>query len=100
MRRRKVDHFAVAAACRANPGVWQPVGEYNSTQSADAGASYIRTAYTKVPAQRSAYSPAGSFETRQTLTEFGAQVETRFVGGSDDAWADALAALDGAAVTA
>lgn len=93
MRRRKVDHFAVAAVCRANPGVWQPVGEYNSMQSADAGANYIRTAYTKVPTQRSAYSPAGSFETRQTLTEYGARVEARYVGGNDDAWVDTLAGL-------
>lgn len=97
MRRRKVDHFAVAAVCRANPGVWQPVGEYNSSQSAEGAGDYIRTAYAKTPSQRSAYSPAGSFEARHTLTEFGARVEARYVGGSDDtAWADAVAALSGA----
>lgn len=97
MRRRKVDHFAVAAACRATPGVWQPVGEYNSSQSAEGAGDYIRKAYTKKSAQRSAYSPAGSFETRWALTEFGAQVEARYVGVSADAaWADAVGALAGA----
>jgi hypothetical protein len=96
MRRRKVDHFAVAAACRENPGVWQPVGEYNSSQSAEGAGDYIRKAYTKKLSQRSAYSPAGSFESRHTLTEYGARVEARYVGGNDDAWADALAGLNAA----
>lgn len=95
MRRHKVDHFAVAAACRANPGIWQPVGEYNSSQSAEGAGDYIRKAYTKKLSQRSAYSPAGSFESRHTLTEYGAWVEARYVGGND-AWADALAGLSGA----
>lgn len=96
-RRSHVNHFAVAAACRANPGVWQPVGEYNSSQSAEGAADYIRRAYAKTPAQRSAYSPAGSFETRHALTEFGARVEARYVGVTDDLlWADALTAIGGA----
>lgn len=96
MRRHKVDHFAVAAECRANPGVWQPVGEYNSSQSAEGAGDYIRNAYVKKVSQRSAYSPAGSFEARHVLTEFGALVEARYVGASDDvAWADALSALIG-----
>lgn len=99
-RRNRIDHFAVAAACRATPGVWQPVGEYNSTQSAEGAASYIRSAYIKTSTQKSAYSPAGSFETRQALTEFGARVEARYVGVSDDtAWADALASLAEGAVS-
>ncbi|WP_405673132.1 hypothetical protein [Streptomyces sp. NBC_01530] len=99
-RRNRVDHFAVAAACRANPGVWQSVGEYNSTQSAEGACDYIRSAYVKTSAQRSAYSPAGSFETRHALTEFGARVEARYVGVSDDtAWADALASLTEEAVS-
>lgn len=97
-RRTRINHFTVAAACRANPGVWQPVGEYNSSQSAEGAADYIRTAYVKTASQRSAYSPAGSFETRHALTEFGAQVEARYVGVSDDvAWSDAVAALAGGA---
>lgn len=99
-RRNRVDHFAVAAACRANPGEWQPVGEYNSTQSAEGAASYIRTAYIKTSTRRSAYSPAGSFETRHALTELGARLEARYVGVSDDmAWADALAALTAGATS-
>jgi hypothetical protein len=97
-RRTRINHFTVAAACRANPGVWQPVGEYNSSQSAEGAADYIRNAYVKTSSQRSAYSPAGSFETRQALTEFGARVEARYVGVSDDAaWVDAVAALVGGA---
>lgn len=97
MRRHKINHFAVAAACRENPGVWQPVGEYNSSQSAEGAGDYIRKAYTKKVSQRSAYSPAGSFESRHVLTEYGARVEARYVGVSADAaWADAIAALVGA----
>ena len=98
IRHGRVDHFAVAALCRATPGQWQPVGEYNSSQSADGAIHYIRNATTKRPAQRSAYTPAGSFETRRALTEFGARVEARYVGVSADAaWSDAVAALVGGA---
>ncbi|WP_020135125.1 hypothetical protein [Streptomyces sp. 351MFTsu5.1] len=93
-RRNHINHFTVAAACRANPGVWQPVGEYNSSQSAEGAVDYISSAYVKTSTQRSAYTPAGSFEARYELTEFGARVEARFVGtGNDLAWADALAGL-------
>lgn len=98
MRRDRVDHFAVAAACRANPGVWQLVGEYNSTQSAYGAMGHIEKALIKARGQRSAYTPAGSFEARQELTEFGALVEARFVGTADDAaWSDAVLALIGGA---
>ncbi|MFJ9671429.1 hypothetical protein ACIRP5_11645 [Streptomyces sp. NPDC101221] len=94
----RIDHFAVAAACRANPGEWQPVGEYNSPQSAYGVAAYISTADTKKDRQRSAYEPAGSFEARRTLTEFGVWLEARYVGlSSDAAWADAVAELLGGA---
>lgn len=79
-RRKRADHFAVAAACRANPGEWLPVGEYNSGQSAEGAAYYIRNSTVTRSSTRSAYSPAGSFETRQFLTEFGARVEARYVG--------------------
>lgn len=97
MRHLRVDHFTVAAECRANPGEWQTVGEYNSTQSAYGAMGHIINAVIKSPSQRSAYSPAGSFEARQELTEFGARVEARYVGVSDDlAWADAVASLAGA----
>lgn len=97
MRRRpNIDHKAVAAVCRTNPGMWQPVAEYNSSQSADGAAGYIRNATTKKPTHISPYAPAGSFEARRTLTEYGARVEARFVG-DDTAWADALAGLNGSA---
>lgn len=98
MRRDRIDHFAVAAACRAKPGEWQPVGEYNSTQSAYGAMGHICNAIVKRSSQQSAYAPAGSFEARQALTEFGARVEARYVGVSDDAaWADAVGALVGGA---
>jgi hypothetical protein len=98
MRRPYIDHFAVAAVCRANPGEWQPVGEYGSSQSAEGVARYIRTAKTRTAANRSAYEPAGAFETRQELTELGVQIEARYIGHSADAaWADAVACLAGGA---
>lgn len=97
-RHTRVDHFAVAAACRANPGEWQPVGEYNSTQSAYGAMGHISRAVITTTSQQSAYTPAGSFEARQELTEFGARVEARFVGVSNDAaWSDAVAELIGGA---
>jgi hypothetical protein len=93
--RKLVDHFAVAALCRANPGQWQEVGEYNSSQSADGMVRSICTAY--VPASRaratSAYTPAGAFEATSVLTEFGARVEARYVGSADEAWNDAVNAV-------
>jgi hypothetical protein len=97
-RRPNIDHKTVAANCRANPGMWQPVAEYNSSQSADGAAGYIRYATTKKTTHVSPYAPAGAFEARRTLTEFGARVEARFVGSSDDAaWAGALSGLAGRA---
>jgi hypothetical protein len=98
MRHDRIDHFVVAELCRAHPGEWQPVGEYNSTQSAYGAIGHIEKAIIKSPSQRSAYSPAGSFEARQSLTEFGARVEARYVGVSADvAWSEAVAALIGGA---
>jgi hypothetical protein len=99
--RKLVDHFAVAARCRANPGQWQEVGEYNSSQSADGMVRSICTAY--VPASRaratSAYTPAGAFEATSVLTEFGARVEARYVGSADEAWNDAVNAVTAAPTT-
>ncbi len=98
MRRKQVDHFTVAALCRANPGEWQDVGEYNSSQCANGIVGVIRRAYVKDPSRRSAYVPVGAFEARHSLTEFGAMVQARFVGsGEDAAWSDAVAALAGGA---
>lgn len=90
MKRRQINHFKVAEHCRANPGVWQPVGEYNSTSSAHGAAAYIRNARVRTPHHASPYAPAGAFEARRMLTEFGALVEARYVGASPD-----TAALDG-----
>ncbi|MFF0736806.1 hypothetical protein ACFYVK_34995 [Streptomyces chartreusis] len=81
-RHSRVDHFIVAAACQANPGEWQQVGEYNSTQSAYSATGHISKATVTTTSQRSAYSPAGSFEARHELTEFGALVEARYVGAA------------------
>ncbi|MFF5984371.1 hypothetical protein ACFY78_36570 [Streptomyces olindensis] len=99
--RKLVDHVAVAARCRANPGEWQEVGEYNSTQSADGMVRTIRTAYVRSSRARAAspYSPAGAFEATRVLTEFGARVEARYVGSDDEAWNDAVAALTAAPAT-
>ncbi|WP_237304963.1 hypothetical protein [Streptomyces qaidamensis] len=87
--RKLVDHVAVAARCRANPGQWQNVGEYNSTESADGLVRRIRTAYVPLSRARGArtvspYSPAGAFEAARVLTEFGARVEARYVGAVDN----------------
>lgn len=79
LKPKQVDHFTIAAICRANPGQWQDVGEYNSTDSARRSAEGIRTAFVKGPGRRSAYAPAGAFEARHELTEYGARVEARFV---------------------
>jgi hypothetical protein len=96
MRANRVDHFAVAAKCRANPGEWVEAGEYNSSRSAAGTVGYITRASVRHDSQKSAYMPAGAFDARQTLTEFGARVEARYVGDSDDAaWADALASVQG-----
>jgi len=97
-RRLNVNHFTVAAACRAHPGEWQPVGEYNSTQSAEGAATNIRSAYVRTPGHRSAWAPAGAFEARHALTEFGARVEARYIGTVEDAArTDALADVIGGA---
>jgi hypothetical protein len=81
--RKQIDHFAVAAACRANPGVWQPVGEYKATTTAQGMVWHIRRGSTKNLTQRWAYLPVGSFEARHELTEFGARVEARYVGTAE-----------------
>lgn len=80
MKRSKIDHFAIAEACRAVPGEWQPVGEYSSTRSAKGALAYIGKAQKSRGMQMSAYYPAGAFEARFELTEMGARVEARYVG--------------------
>lgn len=83
-QKRPADHFAIAARCRANSGQWQEVGEYNSMECADTVASLIRKAYV-APARKavSPWAPAGAFEARRELTEFGARVEARYIGSED-----------------
>ncbi|MGW2209958.1 hypothetical protein [Streptomyces sp. NPDC001781] len=82
IRRRQIDHRQIAAALRAQPGMWLPVGEYRSSESAKAAARTIRTAYQNPNSGRgsSSYAPAGSFEARTELTEDGTRVVARFVG--------------------
>ncbi|WP_328425939.1 hypothetical protein [Streptomyces sp. NBC_00443] len=96
MKRKQVDHAAVAANCRANPGTWQEVGEYNSTQSAGRIVANICDAYVNPNREsQSPYAPAGTFEATSILTEFGARVEARYVGSDNQAWAAAVAAVSG-----
>lgn len=80
MKRSRIDHFAIAEACRVIPGEWQPVGEYNSSVSAQGAVSYVQRASVRRGCQTSAYLPAGAFEARFELTERGARVEARYVG--------------------
>lgn len=82
MKRRQINHHTIATLCRANPGQWHTVGEYGSTQSAHGAAYYIRAAVTKRASRQSAWAPAGAYEARYTLTEFGARVEARYIGDS------------------
>ncbi|MEL3949482.1 hypothetical protein [Streptomyces sp. LNU-CPARS28] len=78
MTSRPVNHRAVAARLRAQPGVWGLVNTYGYTTSAATVASGIRTAHGQYAA---AYGPAGSFETR-TVTVLGlsVRVEARYIG--------------------
>lgn len=76
VKRRPVDHQVVAIHLQSRPGVWMEVGEYLSLVSADGTAYRVRTG-------RNApmYRPAGAFEARTKMTEFGTVVEARYVGG-------------------
>ena len=99
--RTRVDHLSVAARCRANPGQWQEVGEYNSAQSASGmvWAIHNARAWSTAAQAVSPYAPAGAFEATRELTEFGACVKARYVGSTNEAWNDALAALTAAPTT-
>ncbi|MFJ5638703.1 hypothetical protein [Streptomyces sp. NPDC093223] len=79
----QVDHRAVAAACRANPRDWQPVGEYGSSESAKSAVRMIRGALRRSSGE-SPYAPARTFEARHELTDAGARVEARYVGPLTD----------------
>ncbi|MFH8792258.1 hypothetical protein [Streptomyces sp. NPDC017941] len=78
-RRPRTDHAAVADHARQHPQTWHVVGEYRSTQTAECIVQDIRTAgsrHTRV----SPYLPAGAFEARQRFTEFGCEVQIKYVG--------------------
>jgi hypothetical protein len=76
--RPKVNHAEAAAKLRAKPGKWLLIGEYGSSQSAEGFAHCVRTAYVK--RGPSPYAPAGSFQARTRLTEFGAALWACYVG--------------------
>ncbi|MFE2967500.1 hypothetical protein ACFXKC_28280 [Streptomyces sp. NPDC059340] len=78
--RPKVNHVEAAAKLRAQPGEWMLLGEYGSTQSAEGFANSIRTAYVKRGPSPSPYAPAGSFQARTQLTEFGSALWACYVG--------------------
>ncbi|BCM70930.1 hypothetical protein EASAB2608_06264 [Streptomyces sp. EAS-AB2608] len=82
-KRPHADHTAVAHALRQQPGVWLPVGDYNSRVSADNIAYRIRTGYPLGNTDGSTpYQPAGAYETRTELTEDGTRVHARYTGGA------------------
>lgn len=78
MRRKLVDHVAVAIRLRACPGVEQRVGSYPYPNSARTIASHVRTG--ALPA----YQPAGSFESRwkPNADHTGWTVHACYVGGA------------------
>jgi hypothetical protein len=80
-RRPVIDHQAAAANLRAKPGKWLLVGEYRSGQSAVHMAWAVRAGWTK--SGTSPYAPAGSFEARTRLTEYGAALLACYVGPTD-----------------
>ena len=69
------NHALRADDCRRHPRMWIEIGTYNSTQSANSVARQIRIAE-RLPY----YSPAGAYETRVTLNDFGATVCARYTG--------------------
>lgn len=77
--RRNISHIAAAAACRAQPGMWLPVGEYRNRGSAEDVARRIR-AGTPLGDQRygTPYTPTGQFDARTCLTDDGTLLEARY----------------------
>ncbi|MCX4885931.1 hypothetical protein [Streptomyces sp. NBC_00847] len=78
-RRPRTDHAQTAAALRAKPGVWLPVGEYRARTTADSIAWMIQAARDNSQSGFQ-YAPAGSFEARTELTDTGTRVLARYVG--------------------
>lgn len=77
-RRTRTNHAETAAALRAQPGMWLPVGEYRANTTADSIAWMIRTARACESGRR--YAPAGSFESRTEMTADGTRVMARYIG--------------------
>lgn len=78
-RRNRVPHAQVAAALRALPGTWLPVGEYRNRLAADDIARRIRHGYPiGAPAYGTPYTPPGAFEARTRLTDDGTLIEARY----------------------
>ncbi|PWG13943.1 hypothetical protein DF268_08750 [Streptomyces sp. V2] len=75
-RRTHVDHAAVAAALRAQPGVWLTVGEYRNADTARTIRRRIEEGQRDVGRN---YQPAGRYETRATLTDDGTLIEARYL---------------------
>ncbi|MDR3083425.1 MAG: hypothetical protein LBV60_21325 [Streptomyces sp.] len=71
----RTGHLNVARAMKEQPGVWLPVSEYSSRSAALNAALSIR----KADPLR-VYRPAGAFETRTEMTEYGTAVLARYVG--------------------
>ncbi|MFF9894917.1 hypothetical protein [Streptomyces longispororuber] len=80
-RRPYVDHAAVAARARQQAGEWQVVGEYRSRVPAEGAAHTTRTARPRRSGTTSPYAPAGAYETKLQLTEYGCLVLVKYVGG-------------------
>lgn len=77
--RRVVSHTAAAAALKAQPGVWLPIGEYRNRLSADDIARRIRTGYPLgTHSYGTPYKPVGAFEARTRITDDGTLLEARY----------------------
>src|SRR5690606_8313872 len=80
--RKPVNHAETAAALRAQPGVWLPVGEYRNRMTADGIARCIRSGSPLgTRAYPTPYTPTGAFEARTRLTDDGTLVEARYTEG-------------------
>ncbi|MFB7461252.1 hypothetical protein [Streptomyces sp. NPDC056188] len=84
----QINHRDAAARLRAEPGVWLPVGEYRTQDSANAAVKAIRTGQWG----RGTPSPytAGEFEAATERTESGVQVLARYLGTAEQQAVDAF----------
>lgn len=75
----RVNHQEKAAQMRSVPGVWVEVNTYSVTSTARGFAHRIEQGVY----EGRWYSPAGAFETKTELAEFGTKVFGRYKGESD-----------------